>query len=369
MTAEEKQISAAFSGSLGDFTLDVSFDAPLQGITALFGPSGCGKTTTLRCVAGLNRMAGFLKVGEETWQDDSASVFRKPHQRAVGYVFQEASLFPHLSVRKNLLYGAPRDSTTSAAVEPTFETIVDLLGIAHLLDRAPQALSGGERQRIAIGRALLSRPKLLLMDEPLAALDRLTKEGILPYLESLHEQLSIPILYVTHDLSEVARLADRMIVLAEGRKLREGPVANVLERLDVTPETEGFFDMGVLLTARVVKHDPQFLLTYLDHRGQILVVPTADVGVGSEVRLRLRARDVALATQAPSGISIRNVLSGTVSSIVEDGTTPYAETLVDVDGTSVRARITRAAIADMELKTGMPVFVLVKAVTINDPEL
>ncbi len=369
MTGDERQVRAAFAGSLGGFSLDVAFAAPRSGITALFGPSGCGKTTILRCLSGLHRMAGTLRVGDETWQDDETSIFRKPHQRAVGYVFQEASLFPHLSVRRNLLYGAPREADAEARVGPTFKEIVALLGIEKLLDRAPFALSGGERQRVAIGRALLSQPRLLLMDEPLAALDRLTKEEVLPYLESLHERLSIPIFYVTHDISEVARLADRMIVLANGKKVQEGPVADILERLDVQPETEGFFDTGVLLTARVVKHDPHFLLTHLDHRGQSIVVPTADVGVGREVRLRLRARDVALATQSPSGISIRNVLSGTVADIVEEPNSAYAEALVDVDGASVRARITRAAAAELELRSGMPVFVLVKAVTINDSEL
>ncbi|MGC2199068.1 MAG: ATP-binding cassette domain-containing protein, partial [Stellaceae bacterium] len=184
MTGGAEAIELAFAGRLGDFALDAAFAVPMRGITALFGPSGSGKTTILHCVAGLQRLAGRLRVGEDLWQDDAAGVFRAPHRRAVGYVFQEANLFPHLSVQNNLLFGAKRVASEDRRGVPGFAEIVALLGLGHLLDRAPAALSGGERQRVAIGRALLSQPRLLLMDEPLAALDRLTKDEILPYLEA-----------------------------------------------------------------------------------------------------------------------------------------------------------------------------------------
>jgi len=357
-------IGAAFTGRLGTFSLDIAFEAPMHGVTALFGPSGCGKTTILRCVAGLNRLAGRLRFGDETWQDDDARTFRKPHKRPIGYVFQEASLFPHLSVRGNLLFGARRDGGAHANGALGFDDVVELLGIGPLLERAPLKLSGGERQRVAVGRALLSQPRLLLMDEPLSALDHPTKDEIFPYLEALHETLSIPILYVSHDIGEVARLADRIILVAGGRKVTEGPVADVLERIDLGPAT-GRFEAGVVLTTKVVDHDRQFQMTRLDHHGQSIVMPMVDVAPGTEIRLRVRARDVVLATERPTGISVRNILNGTVAQIAEEKDTAFAEILADIGGAGVRARITRAALADLALRPGMPVFVLVKSIAID----
>jgi molybdate transport system ATP-binding protein len=227
MTQSEGVICLAFAGTLGRFSFDVAFTVPMRGITALFGPSGSGKTTILRCVAGLQRLAGRLRVGDEIWQDDSKHVFRRPYRRPVGYVFQEPSLSPHLSVRQNLLYGARRVPSRERERALDLSEIVDLLGITYLLDRAPVALSGGERQRVAIGRALLAQPRLLLMDEPLAALDRPTKEEILPYLEALHESLAIPILYVSHDLGEVEQLADMLVLLDDGRVIGSGPLSTL----------------------------------------------------------------------------------------------------------------------------------------------
>jgi molybdate transport system ATP-binding protein len=360
-------IGAAFAGKLGSFSLDIAFEAPMHGVTALFGPSGCGKTTILRCVAGLNRLAGRLHFGDETWQDDTAGAFRKPHKRPIGFVFQEASLFPHLSVRGNLLFGARRDAGSQATYgngKLGFDDVVDLLGIAPLLERAPLKLSGGERQRVAVGRALLSQPRLLLMDEPLSALDHPTKDEIFPYIEALHETLSIPILYVSHDIGEVARLADRIVLVSNGAKVTEGPVADVLERIDLGPAT-GRFEAGVVLTARVVGHDHDFQMTRLDHHGQTIVMPMADVAPGNEIRLRVRARDVVLATERPRGISVRNILNGTVSQIVEEKDTAFTEVLVDIGGAGVRARITRAALADLALEPGLPIFVLVKSIAID----
>lgn len=362
MTGGAQSIAAAFAGRRGDFSLDIAFETPMQGITALFGPSGSGKTTVLRCVAGLDRMAGRLKVGDSVWQDDTGGMFRPPHRRPIGYVFQEASLFPHLSVRNNLLYGARRAKTGPDAL--AFDDVVSLLDVPHLLDRTPGTLSSGERQRIAVGRALLSQPRLLLMDEPLAALDRQTKDELLPYFEALHRELTLPILYVSHDIAEVAQLADRMVVLSAGRKVADGPLVEILERLDLQPAT-GRFEAGVVLTARVMDQDSEFHLTTLDHHGQPFTIPAVDIPRGEEVRVRVRARDVALSTQWPEGMSIRNVFAGTVVEIREEPGTAFAETLVDIGGGRLRARSTRAAVADLALETGKPVYALVKSISFD----
>lgn len=368
MNENSDRIAARFAGSVGSFRLEVDFDAPMRGITAIFGPSGCGKTTVLRCVAGLRHLGGRLTVGGTLWQDDSAGVFQKPSQRPVGYVFQEPSLFPHLSVRGNLMYGARRRAGTSRSGELGFDEVVELLGIAGLIERSVSGLSGGERQRVAIGRALLSHPRLLLMDEPLASLDEAAKEEILPYLEVLHANLAVPILYVSHDVREVARLADRMIVLSKGRNLCEGSVEDVLERLDLDLG-ESRFESGVVLHARVVDHDPRFRMTRLDHFGQQIMIPAAPVQPGNEVRLRIRARDVALATEKPRSISVRNVLSGTIQEIAERSDTAFAEVLVGLGGGRLRARITRDALADLGLTAGAPVYALVKSITIERPAI
>lgn len=357
-------IRAQFAGAYDRFALDVAFEAPARGVTALFGPSGCGKTTILRCMAGLARMRGVLKVGDDIWQDDAQGLFRKTHQRPIGYVFQEASLFARLSVRDNLMYGARRVRDAGAREHLAPDDVIALLGIDHLLDRAPGALSGGERQRVAVGRALLSRPQLLLMDEPLSALDTMTKDELLPYFDALHEKLAIPVIYVSHDIGEVARLADHVVLLSAGRKVAEGAVEDILERLDLQPET-GRFEAGVILTARVGGHDHGFHMTHLDHHGQAISIPFVNVGEGENVRLRIRARDVALATRRPEDISIRNVLAGQIADIAEDSGTAYAEVLVDVGGGRLRARITRESVADLALAPGREVFALIKSIAFD----
>jgi ABC-type sulfate/molybdate transport systems ATPase subunit len=217
------QIQVTFRGHLGSFSLDASFSAPATGVTAIFGPSGCGKTTVARCLAGLHHMPGaFCAIDGDVWQD--RSTFRKPHQRPIGYVFQDASLFAHLSVKRNLLYGAPHGMKGRPPGGIDFDEVIELLGLGRLLERSVQNLSGGERQRVAIGRALLSQPKLLLMDEPLSALDRRTRGEILPFLERLHERLSLPIIYISHDMSEIERLADHMILMQHGAVIGAGPL-------------------------------------------------------------------------------------------------------------------------------------------------
>ncbi len=363
MSAGPPSIAGSFSGRLGTFVLDVAFEIPMHGITALFGPSGCGKTTILRCMAGLQHMHGRLRVDDEIWQDSASGVFRPTHTRPLGYVFQEASLFPHLSVRENLLYGARRTSRRPRGAR-SFDDVAGLLGLGALLERAPALLSGGERGRVAIGRALLSQPQLLLMDEPLTGLDRQTKEEILPYLERLHRELSVPIVYVSHDIAEVMRLADHMLVLSAGALVAAGPTAAVLERLDLGPVIDPF-EASVVITARVVEQQREVHMTRLDHFGQSIVIPQIDVPVGDEVRLRIRAREVAIATRQPEGISIRNMLSGTVAEVLEEPGTAFAEALVDLGNARLRARLTRAAIHDLDLHSGKPVFALIKSITFD----
>ena len=263
-------IDIALKGQLGRFSVDVDMSVPASGVTALFGPSGSGKTTILRCIAGLQHLPGRIAIGDDVWQETPTGYLRPPHLRHVGYVFQEASLFPHLSVRDNLLYGSRR--VMSGTAKPiALDTIVALLGIGHLLDRATTALSGGERQRVAVGRALLAQPRILLMDEPLSALDRMTKDEILPYFERLHEQLALPILYVSHDLAEVERLADTLVLMRDGRFVGSGPLKDL--QTDPALPLLASPDATVVLTGRVGRIDDVFALTELDVGGGTLIVP------------------------------------------------------------------------------------------------
>ena len=349
--------------AFGEFDLQIDHRMPIEGIVGLFGPSGCGKSTLLRIISGLERKSrGKIRFGNEVWQDTARGVFVPPHRRGVGYVFQDVRLFPHLTVAGNLRYAAKRSRRVDSAID--IEGVVAALDLASLMTRRPSSLSGGERQRVAIGRTLLTRPRLLLMDEPLAALDVRRKAEILPYIERLPQTFRVPVIYVTHSIDEVTRLAERMLVLANGRKVTYGPVAEALERLDLQP-IAGRFEAGVVLTARVTRHDLTFRLTHLDLQGKEIVMPMADVAIGSDVRLRIRARDVALATNAPENISIRNILRGTIAEIVEEPDTAFAETLVDIGGAKIRARVTRSAVAALALTPGKPVFVLFKSIAFD----
>ncbi|HKJ63606.1 MAG TPA: molybdenum ABC transporter ATP-binding protein, partial [Hyphomicrobiales bacterium] len=291
-------IRAAFRGRIGTFSLDVQFDAQMRGVTALFGPSGCGKTTILRCLAGLQRLSGHLTIGGEICQDDETGVFRKPHHRSIGYVFQEASLFPHLSVRNNLLYGARRAARNGVAPVIREDEIVELLGLGHLLERAPLALSGGERQRVAVGRALLTQPRLLLMDEPLSALDRMTKGEILPYFETLHAHLSIPILYVSHDFGEIQRLADSLVLIEAGRVIGAGPL-HVLQADPDQPLLQSP-EAAVTLEGSVTAIDKQFELTRFAIPGGALILPGITGTPGELRRLRINAADVSFTLSPPA---------------------------------------------------------------------
>ncbi|HEX5675327.1 MAG TPA: molybdenum ABC transporter ATP-binding protein, partial [Azonexus sp.] len=295
-------IEARFRSTQGSFVLDAAFSVPSHGITALFGASGSGKTTLLRLIAGLARAPGSLSVNGEVWQD--AQRFVPPHRRALGYVFQEASLFPHLSVRANLEYGWKRVPLVERTLQ--WDDVIDWLGLVPLIDHQPHQLSGGQRQRVAIGRALLSSPRLLLMDEPLTALDANARAEILPYLESLHRELDLPILYVSHALDEVARLADHLLLIDAGRITYQGPLVDGLTRLDLPLAHR---DMaGTVIDTTVVAHDPQFQLTRVAHRDLLLELPGVFGAPGQPLRVRVAARDVSLTLAKPSQTSILNLL-------------------------------------------------------------
>lgn len=370
MNGDNASIGVALAGRLGAFSLDAAFTAPMRGITAIFGPSGCGKTTVLRCMAGLTRLPGRLSIGGEIWQDDSVGLFRPPHKRPIGYVFQEASLFPHLSIRKNLLYGARRAGRAAGPQvngAPDLDGIVELLGISSLLDRAPDALSGGERQRVAIGRALLSRPRLLLMDEPLAALDRQTKAEILPYLEMLHASLAIPILYVSHDIAEVERLADTLVLLSGGRVLAAGPLAE-LEADPALPLLRAP-EAGVTLEGRISEIDHVYGLTSLSVAGGALIVPGQRDAPGTHRRLRIRASDVSFTRQRPSETTILNCLPAKVVSISPlEGNDAQVNVVAalgpDGAGAQIAGRITRKSRDALALAPGTPVFAQIKSVAL-----
>ena len=307
-------IEAKLRVDRGAFTLDAELSAPARGVTAIFGPSGAGKTTLLRAIAGLEKGThGHLAVGEDVWQDETR--FLSPHRRPLGYVFQEASLFDHLSVRRNLEYGYRRVPEADRQVEVA--QVVDLLGIAGLLERHTDSLSGGERQRVAIARALLTSPRLLLLDEPLSSLDRDSKLEILPYLERLHEELDIPVLYVSHSAEEVARLADHLVLLEGGRVVASGAIADMLTRLDL-PAFRGE-EAEAIIEARVDSHDEEYHLTHLEFDGGRFHVTRTDLEVGRIVRLRVLARDVSLTLERQTDTSILNIFAVTVEELVDDG--------------------------------------------------
>ncbi len=343
----------------GEFSLQAEFELPGRGITALFGPSGSGKTTALRCVAGLERARGYLRFENEVWQDDAAGRFVPTHRRAIGYVFQEASLFPHLSVRRNLEFGWKRIPPAQRRV--VFDDAVALLGVGHLLQRQPARLSGGERQRVAIVRALLTSPRLLLMDEPLAALDHRSKLEILPYLERLHGELAIPVLYVSHSPDEVARLADTMVLMERGQVRAVGPATELLVRLDLPLAHAD--DAGAVIDAVVGGHDGEYHLTHLDFDGGRISVPSAARTAGAPVRLRIHARDVSLAQALHRDTSILNILPVEVTAIDEAGP---AQLLVKLCAgtTPLLARITRRSGAALALHTGQRLFAQIKSVAL-----
>lgn len=339
------------------FTLDVDLDLPARGVTALFGPSGSGKTTLLRCIAGLEHAPrGFLSVGGEVWQD--AARWLPTHQRPLGYVFQEASLFAHLTVLGNLRYGMQRASETQRV---SLEQAIELLGIAHLLERKPDRLSGGERQRVAIARALAVSPRLMLMDEPLAALDAKRKQEILPYLERLQRELAIPMVYVSHSIDEVVRLADHLVLLEGGRVTASGATAALLTQLDLSLAHGD--SAGAVIEATISGHEPAYHLSLATFGGGHLRVPQQPLAVGQSLRIRVQARDVSLTLAAQSGTSILNILPVTVSAVSTDSPGQVMVRL-DAGGTPLLARITQKSVHALGLAPGQAVYAQVKGVAI-----
>ena len=351
-------IEARFQIDRGDFRLDVDLDIPGQGITALLGPSGCGKTTLLRAIAGLECCReGFLKVGDRVWQ--SARQFVPTHRRSLGYVFQEANLFAHLSVRGNLEYGLKR--VPAAERKVSLSKVIELLGISHLLERGTDQLSGGERQRVAIARALAVSPGILLMDEPLSALDLARKQEIMPYLESLHGELDIPVLYVSHSADEVAHLADHLVLLDSGRVKATGPIGRMLTRLDLPMAHGG--DAEALVEAVVTGHDEDYELTYLDFPGGRFAVAHKALPNGRSVRLRIAARDVSLTMERQSGTSILNIFPATIDEINPTGGAQVTVRLL-AGGVPLLSRVTRKSAALLGLEPGKKVYAQVKSVAL-----
>ncbi|ANH02945.1 molybdenum ABC transporter ATP-binding protein [Shinella sp. HZN7] len=347
---------------LGDFSLEAAFTSD-GGVTALFGRSGSGKTSLVRIIAGLTRPAeGRVLLGDEVLVDTARRIFVPAHRRRFGYVFQEARLFPHLTVRQNLNYG--RWFSPKGARMENPDRVVDLLGIAGLLDRQPANLSGGEKQRVAIGRALLASPRLLLMDEPLAALDEERKAEILPYLERLRDEVGIPIVYVSHSVAEVARLADRVVLMADGRIEAIGAASDVLSgpRLSSAAERR---EAGSVLAGRVEARDAAHgLATIRLDGGATILVPGAAVSPGETVRLRIPARDVMIATVRPEGLSALNILEGAIEAIEPDGE-GMASLRIACGGDVVRARITAFSVERFGLAPGLPVHAVIKTVALE----
>lgn len=356
--AQGRTINVRLDGRLGAFHLDVDFQAPMQGITALFGPSGCGKTSVLRSMAGLQHMRGKIVVGDDVWQDDTR--FRPPHQRPIGYIFQEASLFPHLSVRKNLLYGERRSKGNTPSIR--FDDVVQLLGLSHLIERNPTHLSGGERQRVSIGRALLSQPRLLLMDEPLSALDRMAKDEILPYFEALHASLELPIILVSHDISEVERLADHLVALRNGRVVSSGPLNLALTDPDL-PFGRGR-DSAAVLPATVLRKDEDGIAV-LDVLGTEILVIDDGLHVGRPARVRIAASDVSIVRERPSNSSILNMLTARIVGIDAVGRAEanVRLSLTDKPGFDFIARLTLRSLARLDLQVGENVVAQIKSVS------
>ncbi|MCI0510160.1 molybdate transport system ATP-binding protein [Chromohalobacter marismortui] len=348
---------------LGDFTLDTSLAVPAEGVTALFGRSGSGKSSLIRLIAGLGMPeVGTIRLGDTWLVDTRRRRWVPPHRRQLGVVFQEARLFPHYSVRGNLRYGMPRASRDA------FDDLVDLLGIGHLLARTPGRLSGGEARRVAIGRALLSCPRMLLMDEPLTGLDGARKQELLHYIRRLARDTGVPILFVSHDTREIGALADRVALIEEGRVMASGPVDEMFARLDLGPRT-GRFEASSLIEARILAHDQALCLTRLAlpgmEAGEALSVARLEGAVGDAVRLRLRARDVGVAPSGAPPLPDVACIPATLREMGDEAHSPFVEVMLDVGGQALRARLSRDAIAQMELQVGHALQARLRSVTVS----
>jgi molybdate transport system ATP-binding protein len=353
-------VTARFQLDYGAFQLAVDLRLPGSGITVLFGHSGSGKTTLLRCIAGLQHASqGFLEINGSCWQDSERDIFLPTHKRALGYVFQEANLFPHLTVAGNLQFGLTRIAKPSGAAD--LQHILELLDIGHLLKRMPDRLSGGERQRVAIARALALNPEVLLMDEPLASLDSKLKQEILPFLSRLHRELNIPVLYVTHSQQEVAQLADYLVILADGRALASGPLPETLSRLDVSLAQER--DAATVWPVTIVEHEAGYHLTRVAFAGGILSLPAVDAAIDTPLRVQIYARDVSIALEAPAATSILNVLPATITGLADDRGGRSVVRL-QAGNQALLAHITSKSASLLNLQIGMAVYVQIKGTSI-----
>ena len=348
-------LKAAFKVDYPDFNLDVDLQLPASGITVVFGPSGSGKTTFLRCLAGLEK-SGKMEMAGQVWQDEN--IFIPLNRRAIGMVFQESRLFPHLKVRENLLYGYKRTPVDSRRLH--LDEIVRVLSLENLLERKIDKLSGGEKQRVALGRALLTSPKLLLMDEPLAALDTQRKNEIIPFIRKVEKELSIPIIYVTHSMSEVLQLVDTMVILKDGKVVNWGPVEKVFSDINLRNAIDDEH-LGAVFDTTVIEHDTEFGITRLDLKGQELSVPLQDISPGQGLRVHIHSKDVSLATQPPEGLtSVLNILKSKVKRIGKK-----AGYSVDIEldaGQPLLATITRKSLSNLNLKPGQPIYASIKAI-------
>jgi len=358
-----EMIRARFELAFAGFALQAAMEMPADGVTAIFGPSGCGKSTLLRCVAGLERAAsGYLHVSAETWQDDSRGIFLPTHRRLLGFVFQEPSLFSHLNVRRNLEFGY--DRAPSGQHKITWKRTIELLDVGALLHRMPDGLSGGEKQRVAIARAVLAGPKLLMMDEPLAALDAERKREILPFLGQLQKEMAIPVLYVSHNIEEVAQLADHLVLLRAGRVVASGPLAQMLARLDLpTAQDE---DAGVVIDTRVASRDERHHLVRLEFAGGEVYVARESLVLGQAIRLRIQARDVSLALTEHHDSSILNRFPATVVEVANANNPANAIVRLDAGGTALLARVTQRSLEQLQMGIGSKVWAQVKAVALME---
>ena len=360
MTASNVIVSR-FRCAFPGFVLDVDLTLPGQGITAVFGHSGCGKTTLLRCMAGLQRAEGSMTVLGEHWQ--TAGFFLPVHKRPLAYVFQETHLFPHLSVRKNLEFGYLRIPASHRQVG--FNEAVNWLGLGEHLDRMPASLSGGERQRVAIARALLTSPRLLLMDEPMSALDKASKHDILPYLERLRDVLAIPIVYVSHSTSEVARLADHLVVLEDGKVITRGPTRETLARMDNPFRLED--DAGVLVEGAIRELDQHWHLARVEFDGgSVWLRQNNDMKIGDRVRIQLLSRDISLALDENRNQSIQNLIPATIDRIEPDVAPGVSIVRLLAGPTPVMSRLTTRAVDQLALEPGLQVWMQIKSVALAD---
>ncbi len=355
-------LDADIRGRNGGFTLNAQLRSE-AGITILFGRSGAGKSTFIDMIAGLRKPdVGVVRVNGQVMFDGSAGIDIAPERRHVGYVFQDARLFPHYSVRGNLEYGLRRRG--AEARHFSFDDIVALLELEALLTRRPATLSGGEGQRVAIGRALLSQPSLLLLDEPLSSLDVTSREQLIPFIARIGKDLAMPVIYVSHNIEEVVRLGDVMALMSAGRIIETGTVENIMSRLDLRPLT-GRHEAGAVMTATVEGHDAAYGLTILKFAdGKRILAPRVDLASGEETRIRIRARDVALALSEPSDSSVLNIFPGTVIESAPSGSEAQVEVSVDI-GVPLSARITRKSMEKLDLRPGKQVYAMIKSVAVD----